>query len=133
MPNRGEAAGIFIAVLDRVRRKLATVQQAEDFSEIYVSARADAPDEALAPSQAEQLAEPAAMKADEVRIGPDGLPHVVPAYKVKRGAFHGCKRSDEEPLTEAEDGCVFADGRPNHDARVVTFDGGQQPRQRFGW
>ena len=99
MPNRGEAAGVFVAVLDLVRRKLATVQQAEDFSEIYVSARADAPDEAFAPSEAEQLAEPAAMKADEVRIGPDGLPHVVPAYKVKRGAFHGFKRRDEEALT----------------------------------
>ena len=99
MPNRGEAAGVFVAVLDLVRRKLATVQQAEDFSEIYVSARADAPDEAFAPSEAEQLAEPAAMKADEVRIGPDGLPHVIPAYKVRRGAFHGFKRRDEEALT----------------------------------
>jgi len=77
--DRADAAGIFAAILEAVRRKLVTIHQPEPLGELYVSLRGDAEDAEFAPPVEEQP-------------GPLTDKQMV----ARRGAFKGFMDLDEE-------------------------------------
>ncbi|HOX07647.1 MAG TPA: segregation/condensation protein A [Planctomycetota bacterium] len=52
--DKADAAGMFVALLEAVRRRIATVFQPDPLGEIYVQPRGERPDSAFAPSAEEQ-------------------------------------------------------------------------------
>ena len=83
--DKADAAGMFVALLEAVRRRIVTVYQPELLSEIYIQPRGDRPDSEFAPAAEEQAKLPTA-----------GSP------SARKGAFTGFAPSAEEEELDDE-------------------------------
>jgi segregation and condensation protein A len=92
--DKADAAGMFVALLEAVRRRIATIFQPEPAGEIYVQLRGERPDSEFAPSAEEQEKLPTAG-----------------TLAARKGAFTGFLEPEEEEADDERDFAGDAEGR----------------------